>query len=125
MPPNLSHMDFPDDPAAIPRSKLIISDTTKDESSNEHIDLEIWANNYHKRIYSFTLILPAIFPDTLISSCVCIVLLSEASSSSHVELIIARQRGPLGPETATGPCLTASDHEINHLLMHARDLVPT
>ena len=42
--PNLSHMDFPDGPAAILRSKLIISDTTQDESSNEHIDPEIWAN---------------------------------------------------------------------------------
>ena len=39
--PNLSLMDFPDDPAAIPRSKVIISDTTQDESSNEHIDPEI------------------------------------------------------------------------------------
>ena len=59
-------MDFPDDPAAIQRSKLIISDTTKDESSNEYIDPEIWANNHHKNTYSFTWILPAIFPDTLI-----------------------------------------------------------
>ena len=25
---------------------------------------------------------------------------------------IARQRGPLGPETSSGPCLTASNHEI-------------
>ena len=83
--PNSSHMDFLDDPAAIPGSKLIISNTIKDESSNEHIAPEIWANNHHKRIYSFTSILPAIFLDTIISSCACIVLLSEASSSSHVE----------------------------------------
>ena len=40
-PFNFSPMDFPDDPAAIPRSKLIISGTTKDESSNEYIDPEI------------------------------------------------------------------------------------
>ena len=32
---------FPDDPAAILRSKLIIYDTTQDESSNEHIDPDI------------------------------------------------------------------------------------
>ena len=50
-----------------------------------HLEESASHHNYHKRIYSFTLILPAIFPDTLISSCACIVLLSEASSSSHVE----------------------------------------
>ena len=71
--------------------------------------------NHHKIIYSFTLILPAIFPDTDISSCVCIVLLFETSSSSHVQYHIARQRGPLGPEPAIGPCLTSSKHEICHL----------
>ena len=59
-------MDFLDDPAAIQGSRLIISDATQDESSNEYIDLEILMRNHHKRIYSFTLILPAIFPDTLI-----------------------------------------------------------
>ena len=78
-------MDFLDGLAAIQRSKLIISDTTKDESSNELINPEILMKNHHKITYSFTLILPAIFPDTLISSCACIVLLSEASSSSHME----------------------------------------
>ena len=75
-------------------------------------------------IYSFGLILPAIFPGTDISSCVCIVLLFETSSSSHVECLIARQRGPLCSETSTGPCLTASNHEIYHILHHARDLGP-
>ena len=64
-PPNLSHMDFLDDPAAIHGSRLIISDTTQDESPNELINPEILMNNHHKRTYSFTLILPAIFPDTL------------------------------------------------------------
>ena len=58
-------MDFLDGPAAIPRSKLIISDTTKDESSNELINPEISMKNHYKITYSFTLILPAIFPDTL------------------------------------------------------------
>ena len=83
--PNLSHMDFLDDPAAIQRSTISISCATKDASSNELINPKILMNNHHKRTYSFTLILPAIFPDTDISSCVCIVLLFEASSSSHVE----------------------------------------
>ena len=31
---------------------------------------------------------------------------------SHVLFNIARQRGHLGPETSTGPRLTASNHEI-------------
>ena len=74
--PNLSHMDFPDAPAAITRNRLIISNTTQDESSNEHIDPEIWSN-------------------TLISSCVCIVLLFETSSSSHLGPAVNRQ--PLFP----------------------------
>ena len=37
---------------------------------------------------------------------------------------IARQRGPLGSETSTGPCLTASYHEIHHFYDHARHLGP-
>ena len=75
--------------------------------------------NHHKPPHSFGLILPATFSDTDISSCVCIVLLFETSSSSHVQYHIARQRGPLGPEPAIGPCLTASDHEICHIcIMH-------
>ena len=120
--PNLSHMDFLDGPAAIPRSKLIISDTTKDESSNELINPEILANNHHKHIYSFTLILPSIFPDTLISSCVCIKLLFETNSSSHVEYQIARQRGPLGPETSILACLTSSNYEICQISIKWTDL---
>ena len=43
----------------------IISNTTQDESPNELINPEILMNNHHKRTYSFTLILPAITPDTL------------------------------------------------------------
>ena len=111
---NLSHMDFLDDPAAIHGSSLIISCTTKDASSNEYIDPEIWSNNHLKRIYSFTLILLAITLANIISSCACIVLLSEASSSSHVEFNIARQRRPLASETSMLPYLTASNHEIHH-----------
>ena len=65
LPPNLSHMDFLEGPDTIHGSILIISDTTKDYSPNELINPEILMNNLHKRIYSFTLILPAIFPDTL------------------------------------------------------------
>ena len=39
----------------------------------------------------------------------------QGSSASHVK-IIARQRRPLGPETSTGPCLTAPNHEILQIL---------
>ena len=73
--------------------------------------------------HSFGLVLPAIFPACVISSCVCIVLLFETSSSSHVQYHIARQRGPLGPEPAIGPCLTASDHEICHICIKCTNLV--
>ena len=37
----------------------------------------------------------------------------QRSSASHVLFNIARQRGPLGPDTATWACLTASNHEIH------------
>ena len=36
----------------------------------------------------------------------------QRSSTNHVLFNIARQREPLGPETSTGPCLTASNYEI-------------
>ena len=119
---NLSHMDFLDDPAAIQGSRLIISRTTKDESSNEHSNPEISSNNHLKFTYSFGLILPAVTPASVISSCACIVLLSEASSSSHVIFNIARQRRPLASEPAIGPCLTASDHEICQIPSYSLDL---
>ena len=119
---NLSHMDFLDDPAAIHWCRLIISRSPQDEGPNELTNPEILMKNHHKIIYSFALILPAIFPDTDISSCVCIVLLFETSSSSHVQYHIARQRGPLGPEPAIGPCLTASDHEICHICIKCTNL---
>ena len=63
----LSHMDFLGDPVAFYGSRLIISKTRKDESPNEYKDPEIFANNHLKSTYSFTWILPAIFPYTLIS----------------------------------------------------------
>ena len=111
---NLSQMDFLDDTAAIQWSRLIISCATQDASPNDCVNPEILKENHHKIIHSFGVILPAILPDTEISSCVCIVLLFETSSSSHVQYHIARQRGPLGPELAIGPCLTSSKHEIWH-----------
>ena len=83
---NLSHMDFLDDPAATHGSRLIISRFTKDEASNEHINPEISLTNNLKFTYSFALILLSITLADIISSCACIVLLSEASSPSHVFL---------------------------------------
>ena len=121
---DLSHMDFLDDPAAIHGCRLITSCATQDAGPNELTNPEILMKNHHRNIHSFALILHAIFPATDISSCVCIVLLFETSSSSHVQYHIARQRGPLGPEPAIGPCLTASDHEICHICIKSTDLVP-
>ena len=121
-PLNLSHMDFLDDPAAIHGCRLIISRAKQDASPNDCRNPKIFKRNHHRNIHSFLGSWPAIFPDTDISSCVCIVLLFETSSSSHVQYHIARQRGPLGPETATGPCLTASNPEIYNTHHHARFL---
>ena len=120
----LSHMDFLNDPAAIQWSKLIKPCATQDEKPNELTNLEILMKNHHKYIHSFGLILPAIFPDTDISSCVCVVLLFETSSSSHVKYHIARQRGPLGPERSIWACLTSFKHEICQNLIKWTDLVP-
>ena len=92
---NLSHMDFLDGPAAIHRCKLIISCATQDERPNELTNLEILMINHHKYIHIFCLILPAIFPDTDISSCVCIILLSETSSSSHVLVWLVNAPSPV------------------------------
>ena len=112
-------MDFLDGPAAIQGCTLILSCTTNNASSNEHMHPDILMKNHHKNTYSFAWYLPAIIPDHDISSCACIVLLSEASSSSHVEFNIARQRRPLASETSILPCLTASKHEICHIdIMH-------
>ena len=95
--PNLSHMDFLDDPTAIHTCTLIISCTTNNASPNEHIYPEILKENHHKFIYSFTWYLPAFIPGGVISSCACIVLLSEASSSSHVILQHCASAQTLGP----------------------------
>ena len=103
-------------------SRLIISRATQDASPNELMIPEILMKHHHRNTHSFALILPAIFPATDISSCVCIVLLFETSSSSHVQYHIARQRGPLGPETAIRPCLTSSDHEICHICIKCTNL---
>ena len=119
--PNLSHMDFLDDPAAIHGSRLIISCTTKDASSNEYMHPEIWTNNCPKTTHSFTGYLPAITPDTDISSCACIVLLSEASSSSHVILqhcASAQTPGPWDGHLALSSVLWAWN--LSHFIMLTR-----
>ena len=67
VPPNLSHMDFPDGPAAIHWSRLIFSCITKDAIPNEHIDPEILMKNHHIFTYSFGWSWPAIFPDSIIT----------------------------------------------------------
>ena len=64
---NLSHMDVLGDPVAFYGSRLIIHKTREDESPNEHKDPEISANHHLKSPHSFTMILPAIFPDPPIS----------------------------------------------------------
>ena len=64
---NLSHIDVLDVPAAIHGSRLTVSRFTKDERPNEFVNPEISSNKHAKPTYSFTWILPAIFPDTLIS----------------------------------------------------------
>ena len=122
---NLSHMDFLDDPAAIHWRRLIISCATQDAGPNELSNPEILMKNHHKYTHSFALILPAIFPATDISSCVCIVLLFETSSSSHVLSHIARQRGPQGPGGSICPRQTSPNHEKSRNPHHARDLVLT
>ena len=104
---------------------MIIFRATQDEGLKEMTNPEILMRKHHTYIHIFALILPAIFPATDISFCVCILLLFETSSSSHVQYHIARQRGPLGPEPATGPCLTASDHEICHICIKCTNLVVT
>ena len=40
----------------------------------------------------------------------------QRSSASHVLFNIARQRGPLGPDTAIWACLTASNYKINQIV---------
>ena len=118
-------MDFLDDPAAIHGCRLIISRSKQDEVQNELTNPEILMKNHHKYTHSFALMLPAIFPDTDISSCVCIVLLFETNSSSHVLHHITHQRRPLGHGTSIWPCLMSSNHEICHFLSCSQFLVLT
>ena len=117
--PNLSHMDFPDDPAGFPRSELIISDTTQDESSNELINPEKLMKNRPIPPYCFLVFGSAIFLDTVKSSCACIVLLSEASSSSHFtgHCVVS-----LGPERSIFACLMSSNHEFCQISVKWTDL---
>ena len=84
--PNLSHIDFPDGPAAIHGSTTPYSCTTQSPSPNEHKHPEISMKNHQIFTYIFLGSGPAIFPASIISSHACIVFLSEASSSSHVIL---------------------------------------
>ena len=105
-------MDFPDDPAAIYGSRLINSRSTKDASPNEHIDPEISMKNRPNvhivflglGLLSSPAMLYPLVPDK--------ILLSEASSSSHVIFNIARQRGPLGPDTSIWACLLSPNGKI-------------
>ena len=82
--PNLLHMDFLDHPAATTTCTDPISCTTNSAIQNEHSNLEKTKKNRPKLTYSFLGSRPAINPAEYYSSCACIVLLSEASSSSHV-----------------------------------------
>ena len=84
----LSHMDFLNAPTAIKRSRLIMARATQDEKPNELTNPQKLLINHHRNTYSFGLIMPAIFPDTDISSCVCIILLSRTSSSSQLILYL-------------------------------------
>ena len=122
-PLNLSHMDFLDDPAAIHGCRLIISRSKQDEVQNKLTNPEIFMKTHHRNIHSFTWSWPDITPDTDISSCVCIVLLFETSSSSHVQYHIARQRRPLGHGTSIWACLMSSEHEICQILIKHSNLV--
>ena len=120
--PNLSHMDFLDCPLVTGPCRLPYYCTTKDASSNEHINPELWALNRPNPTHSCLWYWPAVFPGCVISSHACIIFLSEASSSSHVIFNIARQRGPKGPERSPGPRQPSPNDEIHHNDLHARYL---
>ena len=119
---NLSHMDFLDGLAVIHWSRLIIPRFTNSASPNEYKHPEILMKNHHKTTHSFTWYLPAFIPGGVISTCACIVLLSEASSSSHVILQHCASAQTLGSEGSTGPCQTSPNHEIRHDGKHALTL---
>ena len=55
---------------------------------------------------------PASFPTRIITLRALASKRKQDSSATHVLFNIARQRGPLGSDTAIWACLTASNHEI-------------
>ena len=120
--PNLSHMDFLGHLAATTTCNDPISCTTHSAVPNQLSNLEILMKNNHKITYSFLGSRPAINPAEYYFSCACIVLLSEASSSSHVLHLIARQRGPLGPGGSIWPRQTCPNHEILQNHHHGKSL---
>ena len=97
-PLNLSHMDFLGRRAVTTTCTDPIPCTTNSASPNEHKYPEIWMKNPQNPRHSFPGSWPAIFLAEYYSSCACVVLLSEASSSSHVLFLIARQRGTFASE---------------------------
>ena len=90
-------------PVAIHSSRTTSSKPTKSASPNEFINPEISMKHHRFSPYSFLGFGPAIFPGLVISSHACMVFLSETSSSSHVEQIIARQCVPMSSEGSPGP----------------------
>ena len=70
---NLSHMDSLDAPAGMHACTMIMLLGEQDESPHEFTNPEIFMKNHHTNIHSFGRVLHAIFPDTNISSCGCIV----------------------------------------------------
>ena len=119
--PNLYHIDFLGHPAATKTCTDPISCTTNSAVQNELTNLEILMKNRPNRTYSFVGSWPAITPAEYYSSCACIVLLSEASSSSHVRCHCASARtpGPWRVHLASSNVPKPLKITIPH---HARDL---
>ena len=113
-------MDFLEGPAAIHSSTTTYSSATQSPSPNELINPKISMKNHQIFTYSFLGSGPAIFPCSVMSSHARIVLLSEASSSSHVRF----QRGPTSSEGFSGPRQISPNYKIQVISMHARDLGP-
>ena len=93
---------FPGGPARIHWSRTTYSCSTNSAISNEHINPEISMKIRPNVTHSFLGSGPAIFPASVISSHACIVFLSEASSSSHLGILIL-QLGAL-PLVEGGRC---------------------
>ena len=109
---NLPHMDFLEHPAGIHRSTMICSRATQDASPNELTNPEKSLINRPKFIYSFALVLPAFNPDTVISSCACIILLLNKFFEPCLNFHNVRQHSENASETSTNPCPTSSNVEI-------------